>query len=138
MNPSRVVIDSNVFFAALLRRQSVLRERLLEPGETRFLSPRFVVVELFKHKERIVTETELSEDEVLECLNAVLSRVTLVEEGVIPVGTWMEARRLCAGVDLKDSPFVALTLHVDGRLWTRDAELEAGMRAKGFTHFYSP
>ena len=61
-----------------------------------------------------------------------------VEEGGIPIGTWMEARRLCRDVDLKDSPFVALTLHLDGRLWTGDDELKTGLLAKGFDHATSP
>jgi predicted nucleic acid-binding protein len=97
-----------------------------------------VVVEIFKHKERITAATELAEDELLECLNALLARVVFVDEGAIPIGTWMEGRRLCAGVDLKDAPFVTLTLHVDGLLWTDDADLEAGLRTKGFDHFFVP
>ena len=50
----------------------------------------------------------------------------------------MEARRLCDGVDLKDTPFVALTLHLDAVLWTEDEELKAGLRAKGFGRFFEP
>ena len=37
-----------------------------------------------------------------------------------------------------DTPFIALTLHLDGRLWTEDAELEIGLRAKGFDRFLTP
>ena len=58
-----------------------------------------------------------------------------IEEGTIPIGTWMEARRLCKEVDPKDTPFVALTLHLDGSLWTSDEELMAGLRARGFDRF---
>ena len=54
----------------------------------------------------------------------------------IPIGTWLEARRLCHDVDPKDTPFVALALHVDGRLWTGDEELKAGLRRKGFNRFF--
>jgi predicted nucleic acid-binding protein len=50
----------------------------------------------------------------------------------------MEARRLCTNVDLKDAPFVALTLHADGLLWTDDADLTSGLRAKGFNQFFIP
>jgi len=81
--------------------------------------------ELFKHKERIARATHLSEEGVLECLHELLARIQFVEEGSIPIGTWMEARRLCRDVDLKDSPFVALTLHLDGLLWSGDEELKA-------------
>ncbi|MEI7935826.1 MAG: PIN domain-containing protein [Verrucomicrobiota bacterium] len=33
-------------------------------------------------------------------------------------------------------PFIALTLHLDGRLWTGDDKLKAGLRAKGFDRFF--
>jgi len=61
-----------------------------------------------------------------------------VDEATIPVGTWVEARRLCGGVDEKDTPFIALTIHQNGRLWTEDEELQIGLRAKGFNFFFEP
>jgi predicted nucleic acid-binding protein len=33
-------------------------------------------------------------------------------------------------VDLMDAPFIALTLHLDGRLWTDDTQLKAGYLSK--------
>ena len=50
----------------------------------------------------------------------------------------MEAQRLCRGVDLKGTPCVALTLHLDGRLCMDDEELKTGLRAKGFDRFFDP
>lgn len=95
-------------------------------------------VELFKHKERIVSLSELSEEEVSDVLNALLARVHFIDEATIPIGTWAEARKLCTDVDLKDTPFVALTIHLSGRLWTEDAELKSGLAAKNFGLFYRP
>jgi predicted nucleic acid-binding protein len=79
VDPTRVVVDTNILFASLLRRQTNLRQRLLTPSRHHFYSPRFVIIELFKHKERIAAETELSEDELLECLNAHLAHVSFIE-----------------------------------------------------------
>jgi predicted nucleic acid-binding protein len=138
VDPTRVVVDTNIVFAVLLHRQSRWRETLLTGARYSFCSPRFAMVEIFKHKERIAAATALDEDELLDCLNAVLARIQFLDEGAIPMGTWMEGRRLCADVDAKDAPFVTLTLHVDGRLWTGDAELEVGLRAKGFDRFFAP
>ena len=41
-------------------------------------------------------------------------------------------------MDLKDTPFVALALHLDAHLWTDDKELKTGLRAKGFDRFFEP
>ena len=128
MNASKVVVDTNIFFSFLLRRRSTDRRSFLTDRSLIFHSPRFCLVELFKHKERIMQAAELAEEELLECLNELLAGLRFIEEGSIAIGTWMEARRLCRDIDLKDSPFVALTLHLDGRLWTDDEELKTGLR----------
>ncbi len=138
MDDSPVVVDTNIVFAALLRRESRLRETLLADTGHTFFSPRFVVVEIFKHKERMVPATALEEDELLDGLNALLARIRFLDEGIIPLGTWMEGRRLGAGVDVKDVPFVTLALHLGGRLWSSDVQLETGLRARGFDRIFTP
>lgn len=82
--------------------------------------------------------TKLPEENVLEALNELIESLQLIEAASIPLGVWMQARRLCNGVDLKDTPFVALALHLNARLWTDDEKLKAGLRAKGFDLFFEP
>ncbi|NBV20515.1 MAG: hypothetical protein EBS05_00750 [Proteobacteria bacterium] len=80
----------------------------------------------------------MGEDELLEALHTLVTRIEFIAEANIAIGTWMEAQQLCLGVDEKDTPYVALTLHLGGRLWTEDLELKQGLRAKGFARFYEP
>ena len=134
----RVVVDTNIAFSALAAGCGNLAMRLLSPSETIFYAPRFLFVELFKHRDRILAASKLSEDHLLEALNELLESLQLIEAASIPVGVWMQARRLCDGVDLKDTPFVALTLHLEAHLWTDDEELKTGLRAKGFDQFFEP
>jgi predicted nucleic acid-binding protein len=138
LDPTHIVVDTNILFSSLLHQQVRHRQIILTDTGRTFYCPRFVMVEMFKHKERLVEASELDEEEILECLNSLLSRVTFVEEGLIPIGTWIEGRRLCTDVDLKDAPFVTLALHVDGLLWTADASLQTGLRAKAFDRFFTP
>ena len=53
MNPACVVVDTSVFFTLLQNRDTGRRKRFLNDPGVVFYCPRFVVVELFKHKERI-------------------------------------------------------------------------------------
>jgi predicted nucleic acid-binding protein len=130
-----VVVDTNVVFSALLKRQSQVRQTLFT-AQRQFISPRFIVVELFKRKERIARLSELTHDELLEQLNATINRLTFVDESAIGIGAWIEGRRLCRDIDLKDTPFVALALHAGAELWTQDEPLKAGLRRNGFEHFF--
>jgi len=133
-----VVVDTNVLFSSLVADRSRLREILLAETDANFFCPRFIFVELFKHKERILSATRLTEEDLLEGLNALLSRIRFIDESTIPLGTWLEARRLCKTVDEKDTPFVALAIHLNGQLWTEDTKLKTELRRKGFSQFYSP
>ena len=80
----------------------------------------------------------MTEDELLNALHTLVSRLEFVNEANIPLDIWMEAYRLCREVDEKDTAYVALALHLDGRLWTHDSELKIGLRARGFDRFYEP
>jgi predicted nucleic acid-binding protein len=138
MNPDCVIVDANIAFKALVSQRGDLRDRLDPSATAKFYTPGYLFVELFKHKTRLARATGLAEEQLLEALHALVSRLEFVNEGAIPLGLWMEAHRLCKGVDEQDTPYVALTLHLDGRLWTEDAQLKKALRARGFDSFFEP
>ena len=136
MKPDCVVVDANIAFKALISQRGDLRDRLDPSANVKFYTPGYLFVELFKHKTRLARATGLTEGVLLDALQALVSRLEFVNEANIPLGMWMEAHRLCKEVDEKDTPYVALTLHLDGRLWTEDAQLKQSLQAKGFDAFY--
>jgi predicted nucleic acid-binding protein len=138
MNPDCVVVDANIAFKALVSQRGDLRERLDQSASAKFYTPGYLFVELFKHKARLARATGLTEDELLDSIHALVSRLEFVNEANITLGLWMEAHRLCKDVDEKDTPYVAVTLHLEGRLWTEDAQLKQALRAKGFDGFFEP
>jgi predicted nucleic acid-binding protein len=138
MNADCVIVDANIAFKCLCAGRGDLRGRVGPGGHPHFFSPRFLFIELFKHKERLMHASGLAERDLLEGLYAVVSQLQFVGEANIPIGTWVEAYRLCKGVDTDDTPYVALTLHLDGRLWTEDGKLKETLRARGFDRFFEP
>ena len=138
MNADCVVVDANIAFKCLHTGRGDLRRRLAPASNLKFVCPRFLFVELFKHKERLAQAAGLPEADLLEALYALVSRLEFVNEANIPVGTWVEAYRLCQGIDEKDTAYVALTLHMDGRLWTEDRGLKRALRSRGFDQFFEP
>ena len=136
-NDVPVVVDANILFSALLRPGSTTISTVLEKA-WRFVVTESVLVEIFRHKERILSASRLNQDQLAVAYRGILAILDIRKEASIPISCWREARELCRGVDLDDTPLVALTLAVDGLLWTGDKALKAGLKAKGFDRFFSP
>ena len=135
---SSVVIDANRIFSELIAANHRLRQVFVRHAGVEFVCPKYVLVELFKHKERIAAASGLDEPDLLALLHTILERIRFFDEDAISIGSWVEAWRLCRDVDENDVAYVALTLELNGDLWTSDRELESGLRRKGFTRFFAP
>lgn len=81
-----IVLDTNIIFSILLDRGSKIREKFFEK-DVRYIAPNFVFVELFKHKEKLLKFSRLSEAELLELLHRILHRITFVDESTIATAT---------------------------------------------------
>lgn len=132
-----IVVDTNVLFSALLRERSRFSEVLLH-SEHAFYVCESVLVELFRHKERILRLSRLEDGDLARIYYILLRRVHLFKEDLISTGHWRAAHALCQGIDETDTPHVALALELDGLLWSGDKALREGLAARGFTRFFLP
>lgn len=87
----RVVVDANRIFSELIASNHRLRRVFATQPGTEFFCPKYVVVELFKHKERIAAATGLDEAGLLSLLHTQLQRIRFFEEDAISLGSWTEA-----------------------------------------------
>lgn len=132
-----IIVDTNILFSALLNSQPSFTEILIGSG-CRFFVCEQVLVELFKRKEKIVKVSQLSEDEIVRIYQILLKRITLYKEDLIALENRVASYTLCKDIDESDTPHVALTLELDGLLWTGDKKLKEGLRRKGFEQFFEP
>ena len=130
-----VIVDTNILFSALLTNRSKFVETLLAT-EHDFFVCEMVLVELFKHKEKIVKLSGLSEDEIIQLYQIYLKKIHLYKEELISLENRQQAYQLCYDIDKNDSAHVALTLELNGLLWTGDKILKEGLIRKGFNQFF--
>ena len=97
-----------------------------------------MIVELFKHKEKIEQFSKLSEEEVVKFLYLLLRRVTILKEDLITPANRQKAVELCRDIDEADTPHVALALHINGQLWTGDSRPKKHLLDRGFDAFFEP
>lgn len=127
----KLVVDSNIIFSALLSKDNTSRMVLFSQN-IEFFSCNFVMVEIFEHKEKIVRMSQLSNNEIIIQLGRILNRINFVSEETIPKKVFRRAYDLCNNIDEDDTPFVALTVFLDGYLLTGDKKLLKGLKSKGF------
>ena len=131
-----VIVDTNILFSVLLGKSKKFRDIILTEKNVTFYSCKFVIVELFKQKKRIEKYSSLEEDEILELLYGFLKRINFFDEDSVTDKSRQRAHDLCNNIDEKDTPHVAITIELDGLLWTRDKKLREGLQAKGFASFF--
>ena len=130
-----VAVDSNILFSALLKEHSKHAETIFLADES-WVAPKFAMVELFKYKEKITRYSQMPEERLLQMLHQLLKRIQFINVELLPLHFRKQAYEMCQGVDEKDTPFVALALAMEARLWTGDKKLIKGLKAKGFDLFY--
>ena len=130
-----VIVDTNILFSALLRNHSKFAEILLATDNDFFVCE-MVLVELFKHKEKIIKVSGLSEDDIIQLYQIYLKKIHLYKEELISLENRQQAYQLCHDIDKNDSAHVALTLELNGLLWTGDKILKEGLLQKGFNQFF--
>lgn len=130
-----IVVDTNILISAFLQKNSPF-SKILQSGEFQFYICEVTIIELFKHKEKITKLSELSEDELTKIFHSILKRLTLFKEDLIEKKNWNKAFKLCRDIDETDTPFVALTLELNGLLFTGDQKLSTKLKAKGFKSFF--
>ena len=130
-----VIVDTNIIFSALVNKNSKISSFLLSPTHP-LVMPKYGFVELFKHKEKISKASKHSSDEILEMLYELIRRIDFFDENSISVHALQKSWSLVKDVDPKDMLFVALTIEMNGLLWTGDVKLRSSLKSKNFDAFF--
>lgn len=131
---ARVVVDTNIIFSALVSAESAFAEVLLRSGHEFFVCE-MTIVELFKHKEKLIKASHLSEDDIARMYHILLRRVAVYKEDLIDPEHRKAAYILCSDIDEFDTPHIALTLELDGLLWTGDKQLRNRLEKRVSSNF---
>lgn len=136
MTSRSVIIDTNIIFSALVPQASFIRDILLETNLT-FIAPNYLISEIYRHKEKLIKVSRLTESEFYIYFNGIVDRVQFIPIDFVSLNSRLMAYELCKDIDAKDTPFIALSLELHLPLWTGDRKLQQGLKAKGFDNFFN-
>ena len=126
----RLVVDTNIVFSTLQKCGAT--RKLFFFMEVELYAPNFLMVEVIKNKEKIVSTCSMDEGEFISIIHRVFNRINFVNERLISLENRIKAYEMCKDVDEADAPFVALALEIDAPLWSGDKKLASGLKDKGF------
>ena len=97
-----------------------------------FYTCEYLRTEIQRHRNRLLKLTKLTENELTELEGLVTSNIVFIDERLLPQDLLLKTEALLKSVDPNDTPFVALTTHLDSKLWTGDMQLYKGLKSKRF------
>ncbi len=114
-----LVIDANILFAALIKNN--ITRFLLFREDINLYAPEFIFVEVNKYLKDIAAKSGKTTEEVLQVLEVLMRRVTLILESEI-ISYINYAGKISP--DIKDVPYLALALKLNCPLWSNDSKLK--------------
>lgn len=129
----KIVVDTNILFSALVNTNSHIGDMLFNtPPEVEFYSCKLLKEELNRHYNKLTTISRLTTAQLKTAEDLLFKRITFISENTIIKDHWLTAVRLTSEIDADDIAFVALTLHLEAKLWTGDKRLIKGLALQGF------
>lgn len=130
---TKIVIDSNIAFSALLNINSRIGQILINGSKYyEFYSPEYIRQEIIEHQEKIKRIGKLTDNEFIETYELIIRNLSILNHTIIPKKFYKTGLELCNSVDADDTAFVAITNYLKGKLWTGDKKLIKGLEEKNY------
>lgn len=128
---NKIIVDTNILFSAILKVDSIISKILIENNEKYiFLTPDFTLIEINKHKEKLIKLADYNHIEYDEIYHLIFCNVIVLNNNIIPNQIFKDAKDICIDIDINDSIYVAYSLYFNAKLWTGDKKLISGLRRK--------
>jgi predicted nucleic acid-binding protein len=120
----KVVIDTNIYFSALLNSSSYIGDIILKYGnDIQFYSPKFLLSEIEKHRSKIVKISKLNLIEISQVERYLNAKISFISEDLINDSNWRLSAEILENTDVKDVPFLALAFQLEAKIWTGDKKM---------------
>jgi predicted nucleic acid-binding protein len=134
----KIIVDTNIIFSCLLNSEGTIGDLIFNSENIfDFFSNQYMQFEIHKHWNKLKKISKLTDLELETAYNKLLTKLTFINEELIPQKDWEKAEALTLDIDVDDADFVALTRYLKGSLWTGDKPIYHGLKAKRFRTVYN-
>ncbi|MEO7312201.1 MAG: PIN domain-containing protein [Chitinophagaceae bacterium] len=133
----RIGIDTNTIFAILGRTDSKYAATFFSQNHE-FFGSTFLIVALFKHKERILKKSKITDAERYHQLHLILDTLQIIPSTEITTANYYKAFKVCRNAGTKDIDYIALALEKNALLSTKDKPIIAALKQSGIIELFTP
>jgi predicted nucleic acid-binding protein len=126
----RLVVDSNILFAALIRNSTVRHLFFHMDAELFLLQVNFD--EVNAHKDELIQKSKSGEDSFRMLFDALVSKCHIIEDELL-FSKMDEADKIMSSIDPDDSPFIAAALETGADIWSDDSHFKKQTKVTVFT-----
>jgi predicted nucleic acid-binding protein len=130
----KIIVDSNIVFSAILNSQGKIGQLIINGSKFfKFYTVGLLKDEIEEHKDKILKISGFTKEQFIKSYQTITKRIVFVDEILISDKDLIKAIDLVAQIDENDALFVALTNHLNGKLWTGDKKLITGLKKKRYS-----
>jgi predicted nucleic acid-binding protein len=134
----KITIDTNIVFSAILNSQGRIGHLIINGSKYfKFFSINLLKQEIFRHEDKHLKSSGMSDIQFRQAFQLITDRITFLDEILLADDAIQEALAIVSGIDENDALFVALTNHLESKLWTGDKKLANGLKNKGYNKVIS-
>jgi predicted nucleic acid-binding protein len=129
----KIIVDTNIVFSAILNSQGKIGHLIINGSKFfTFYSVGLLKDEIGEHKDKILKITGFTNQQFIKSYESITKRITFIDEILISDTELLNALDIVEDIDESDALFVALTNHINGKLWTGDKKLISGLQKKRY------
>ena len=133
-----LIIDTNIVFSTLLNPNSKFGDLLLNYQDSvKFYAPELLIEEVNRYSDKIEKFSKLNSTQISICKSLLFRSIQFVSEELISDESWIKAIELTKDIDEDDTPFVALAIQMNSKLWSGDKKLTNGLLSKNSEIIYT-
>ncbi len=126
----KLVLDSNIIFSALIKKSTTRNIILSDVFE--LLAPEYIFSEITKHKELLLNKSKMNEGDFDALLLLLQKHIQLVTKEKYNENMAL-AEDILKYIDITDSPFLALALALNCKIWSNDGHFKQQDKVEAYT-----
>jgi predicted nucleic acid-binding protein len=107
------------------------RMLITSKGFFEYYTTHYLKYELKKHNSKLLKLTKYSKSELEEAIEITTKKIRFINSSLVPEKTLRRAEKILTDIDLDDTEYLALSFHLNAKLWTGDIQLINGLKRKG-------